>query len=115
MSARAYSPVDRGERRAVSASVLKGGDRFGIESSYRQLKQHRIRISSRDPLFRLLFVGLALLLRNLWACCHLTTLARTPGEPHTVELSRLSLRAFVELLITQQVPIPVSTAQTGNY
>jgi len=41
--------------------------RFGIESSYRQLGQARIRTSTRDPLLRLFFVGVALLLRNLWA------------------------------------------------
>jgi Transposase DDE domain len=40
--------------------------RFGIETSYRQLNQSRSRTSSRDPLYRLLLVGLSLLLRNLW-------------------------------------------------
>src|SRR4051812_22254917 len=33
--------------------------RFGIESSYRQLHQARIRTSTPDPLLRLLFVGVA--------------------------------------------------------
>lgn len=40
--------------------------RFGIEASYRQLNQARARTSTRDPLYRLFLVGLALLLRNLW-------------------------------------------------
>ncbi|WP_338030104.1 transposase [Fimbriiglobus ruber] len=40
--------------------------RFGIESSYRQLGQARIRTSTRNPILRSFFVGLALLLRNLW-------------------------------------------------
>lgn len=40
--------------------------RFGIEASYRQLKQARIRTSTRDPLMRLFYVGLALVLRNVW-------------------------------------------------
>jgi hypothetical protein len=40
--------------------------RFGIESSYRQLKQARIRTSTRDPIVRLFYVGLALVLRNVW-------------------------------------------------
>jgi hypothetical protein len=40
--------------------------RFGIETSYRQLGQARIRTSTRDPMLRLLFVGVALLLRNIW-------------------------------------------------
>ena len=40
--------------------------RFGIEASYRQLNESRPRTSSRDPLYRLLLVGLSLFLRNLW-------------------------------------------------
>jgi hypothetical protein len=40
--------------------------RFGIEASYRQLNQSRARTSTRDPLYRLLLVGLALFLRNVW-------------------------------------------------
>jgi hypothetical protein len=40
--------------------------RFGIETSYRQLTQARARTTTRDPLYRLFLVGLALLLRNLW-------------------------------------------------
>jgi hypothetical protein len=40
--------------------------RFGIETSYRQLHQSRSRTSSRDPLYRLLVVGLSLFLRNVW-------------------------------------------------
>jgi hypothetical protein len=40
--------------------------RFGIETSYRQMNQARIRTSSRDPVLRLLLVSIALLLRNAW-------------------------------------------------
>ena len=40
--------------------------RFGIESSYRQMKRVRARTSSTDPALRLLFVGVAFLLLNLW-------------------------------------------------
>lgn len=39
--------------------------RFGIESSYRQLNQGRLRTSTREPRLRLLYVGLALVLRNV--------------------------------------------------
>jgi putative transposase len=41
--------------------------RFGIETSYRQLHQVRARTSSRSATLRLLFVGLALILINLYA------------------------------------------------
>ena len=33
--------------------------RFGIETSYRQMHQARVRTSTRDPLLRLLYVGVA--------------------------------------------------------
>ena len=49
--------------------------RFGIETSYRQMNQCRIRTSTRNPVLRLLFVGIALLLRNVWVWFHLNILA----------------------------------------
>jgi hypothetical protein len=44
--------------------------RFGIETSYRQMNEARIRTSTRDPRQRLLFVGIALVLRNVWVWLH---------------------------------------------
>jgi IS4 transposase len=41
--------------------------RFGIESSYRTMNQVRAKTSSTSALFRLLLVGLAFLLLNLWS------------------------------------------------
>jgi hypothetical protein len=49
--------------------------RFGIETSYRQMNQGRGWTTSRRPVRRLLLVGLALLLRNVWALLHLVVLA----------------------------------------
>lgn len=49
--------------------------RFGIESEYRQVNQARMRTSTRDPVVRLLYVGLALLLRNLWVWLHYAVLS----------------------------------------
>jgi putative transposase len=49
--------------------------RFGIESSYRQLNQARIRTSTRNPVLRLLFVGVALILRNVWVWLHAEVIA----------------------------------------
>jgi len=40
--------------------------RFGIESSYRQMHQVRARTSTRNPVIRLLLVGLAFVLFNLY-------------------------------------------------
>src|SRR5512142_1864670 len=44
--------------------------RFGIESSCRQMHGGRIRTSGRRPDVRLLCVGIALVLRNLWVWLH---------------------------------------------
>jgi hypothetical protein len=44
--------------------------RFGIETSYRQMNEARIKTSTRDPSLRLLFVGIALVLRNVWVWIH---------------------------------------------
>jgi hypothetical protein len=40
--------------------------RFGIETSYRQMNQVRARTTSRNPVIRLLFVGLAFVIFNLY-------------------------------------------------
>lgn len=44
--------------------------RFGIETSYRQMNEARIKTCTRDPRLRLLFVGVALVLRNVWVWLH---------------------------------------------
>jgi putative transposase len=41
-------------------------ERFGIESSYRMKNTCRIRITSKKPTWRLLFVGISFLLINIW-------------------------------------------------
>lgn len=40
--------------------------RFGVESSYRQMNRVRARTSSTNPALRLLYVGIAFLLLNVW-------------------------------------------------
>lgn len=69
-------------KRSFYSVVETYRSRFGIESSYRQINQARLRTSSRSPELRLLAVAIALLLRNLWALCRWMTLARYgPGRP----------------------------------
>jgi hypothetical protein len=41
--------------------------RFGIETSYRQMRQCKARTTKKDARYRLLLIGLALLLRQAWA------------------------------------------------
>ena len=45
-------------------------DRFGIETCYRQQGETCIKTTTRNPTRRLLLVGIALLLRNLWVWVH---------------------------------------------
>lgn len=69
--------------------------RFAIETSYRQLHQARIRTSTRDPLLRLLYVGIALVLRNVWVWFHWECLALPHRGGRRVVLSRLRLRQML--------------------
>jgi putative transposase len=69
--------------------------RFGIETSYRLLNQARIRTSSRSPLLRLLFVGLALVLQNVWVWLHWEVLAHPRRGRRSVDLNQLPLRAML--------------------
>jgi putative transposase len=69
--------------------------RFGIESSYRQMNQARLRTSTRDPAQRLLFVGLALVLRNVWVWLHCEVLAQPCRGGRQLRLEALRLRAML--------------------
>jgi putative transposase len=70
------------QRRRVDWVQQSYRGRFGIETSYRQMNQGRGWTTSRSPVRRLLLVGLALLLRNVWALLHLVVLAqRRRGGP----------------------------------
>ena len=71
-------------------------DRFGMEASYRQVYQARIRTSSRNPVLRLLFVGVALVLRNVWVWLHVEVLAQPRRSAR--QLRPQSLR-FAHLLL----------------
>ena len=70
--------------------------RFGVETSYRQMNQARIKTSTRDPRLRLLFVGIALVLRNVWVWLHFRLAkARYSEEP----VLFLELLRFKEMLL----------------
>src|SRR4051794_959945 len=63
--------------------------RFGIETSYRQMHEGRIRTTSRRPEVRLLYVGIALVLRNLWVWLHYRVLSRPRRGGRVILLERL--------------------------
>jgi len=70
--------------------------RFGIETSYRQMNEARIRTCTRDPRERLLFVGIALVLRNVWVWIHF----RFAKDKYSTEPKLfLALLRFKEMLL----------------
>lgn len=72
--------------------------RFGIETSYRQMHEGRIRTCTRNPAHRLLFVALALVLRNLWVWLHSEVIARPRRGGRLFRPERLRLRDLYLLL-----------------
>ena len=69
--------------------------RFAIETSYRHMHQARIRTCTRDPLLRLLYVGVALILRNVWVWLHWQVLAHGQRGGRRMDLGRLSFRKML--------------------
>lgn len=69
--------------------------RFGIESSYRQLGQARIRTCTTDPVQRLFFVLVGLVLRNVWVWLHFTYFAERRNGELVLHLERLRFRRML--------------------
>jgi hypothetical protein len=56
----------RSEARRASLARRWYRKRFGIETSYRQMNEAKARTTKKDVAYRLLLIGLALLLRQVW-------------------------------------------------
>jgi putative transposase len=69
--------------------------RFAIETTYRQLQEARIKTCTRDPLLRLLYVAVALLLRNVWVWLHWQVLAERRRGGRRVDTNRLTFRTVL--------------------
>ena len=72
--------------------------RFAIEASYRQLHQGRARTCTRNPEVRLLLVGVALVLRNVWVWLHYAVLSTPRRGNCRFNLERLTLRTMLQWL-----------------
>jgi len=72
--------------------------RFAIETTYRQLGQARIKTSTRQPVLRLLIVGLALVLRNVWVWLHWQVLAKKRRGWRRVDLNQLTFEGLLHWL-----------------
>jgi putative transposase len=79
--------------------------RFAIESSYRQMRQAKIYTCTRDPHLRLVFIAVALLLRNLWVWIHETLLAEGRGDSLTLRLERLRFRRLLDWIASSVVAL----------
>jgi hypothetical protein len=77
--------------------------RFGIETSYRQMKQAHIKTCSRSPLLRFLFVALALLLRNVWVWYHWEILSSPRRGRRRLNLERLRFKTLLHWLLQAAV------------
>jgi hypothetical protein len=76
--------------------------RFGIETSYRQMRQARIYTCTRQPRLRLFFVAVALILRNVWVWIHQTRLADRVGDVIvTLHLERLRLKRMLDWIVRE--------------
>jgi putative transposase len=82
---------------AVVSEVYR--TRFGIETSYRQMNQGRARTCTRNPAVRLLLVGVALVLRNLWVWLHWQVLAGRQRGARRLRLEALTVKALLLMLL----------------
>ncbi len=72
--------------------------RFGIESSYRQLRQVRARTTSRNPALRFLLLGLALVLLNCWTALRLLATRNFEAGPIRWLPTQFQLPRFIAFL-----------------
>ncbi len=90
------SPTDIRERSRL---------RFGIETSFRQMRQARIYTCTRDPHVRLFFLAVALILRNIWVWIHQTRLAEGSGDRLTLHLERLRFKRMLDWIVHEVVAL----------
>lgn len=79
--------------------------RFGIETSFRQMRQARIYTCTRSPRLRLFFLALALILRNIWVWIHHTRLADGSGDDLTLHLERLRFKRMLDWIVYEVVAL----------
>jgi hypothetical protein len=73
--------------------------RFGIEASYRQMHAGRLRTSTRRPEVRLLYAGIALVVRNLWVWLHHEILSTPRRGGRLIRLERLRWKTLLLWLL----------------
>jgi hypothetical protein len=79
--------------------------RFGIETSFRQMRQARIYTCTRDPHLRLFFLAVGLILRNIWVWIHQTRLAEGSGDTITLHLELLRFKRMLDWIVYEVVAL----------
>jgi hypothetical protein len=79
--------------------------RFGIETSFRQMRQARIYTCTRSPRLRLFFLAVALILRNIWVWIHQTRLAEESGDSLTLHLELLGFKRMLDWIVHEVVAL----------
>ena len=108
---RVYDPKTKRKQRKWLAFVLvnlnwsphqvynKYRRRFGIEASYRMLRQVKVLTNSRNPALRFFFLGLGLLMQNVWVLAR-WLFTRRPGKGrYKLIPSLLRFAIFRKLLV----------------
>jgi hypothetical protein len=73
--------------------------RFGIETSYRQMNQGRIKTCTRSPLLRYLYVAIALILRNLWVWLHWEVLSTPRRGRRRLNQERMTFEGMLSYFV----------------
>ena len=74
--------------------------RFRIETSYRQMREGLAQTCSTDPVYRLLLVLIAFMLRNLWVWLHWALLAgRGENGKRVLRLELMRARRMLHCLV----------------
>jgi hypothetical protein len=89
----------RGRPKSVAWLSETYRGRFGIESSYRQLREAKAKTCSRSPLVRLFLVGVALVLRNVWVWLHYAVLSTPRRGGRQFNEGRLRFKALLLMLL----------------
>jgi IS4 transposase len=79
--------------------------RFGIETSYRQMRQARIYTCTRDPHLRLFLLAVGLILRNVWVWIHQTRLAEGSGNRLKLHLELLRFKRMLDWIVREVVAL----------
>ncbi len=87
----------RSEARRASLAKRWYRKRFGIETSYRQMNEAKAKTTKKDVAYRLLLIGLALLLRQVWVWLT-RQVARDRGLDPTQKVHELPLAVMLEWL-----------------